>query len=183
MEQRVRWWCTSSGRTSRCAIAMIKTRLTTARTGISHLELDRVESPSARWSGVLTRSSLDTLAVVLCSLVSLQCDRLCLRFSVCGDDDGEDFVRKCGVTHDASKTGDSHIDGMMSSGPDIDDADVCSESEPSFLFSFDGRCRGLGLGVSGSCCVFLGVGDDGTTQDSPRTALSWGRGEVDMGEM
>lgn len=92
-------------------------------------------------------------------------------------------MRKCGVTHDASKTGDSHIDGMMSSGPDIDDADVCSESEPSFLFSFDGRCRGLGLGVSGSCCVFLGVGDDGTTQDSPRTALSWGRGEVDMGEM
>lgn len=160
---------------------MIKNRLTTVRTGISHFEFDRVEFPfpSGWWSGVLACSSPDTLAVVPCSLVSWQCDCLCLRFSVCdGDDDGEDFFRTCGVTHDASKTGDSHIDGMMSSGPDIDDADVCSESDPSFLFPSDDRCRGLGLGVSGP---FLGTGDDGTTQDSPRTALSWGRGEVDMG--
>lgn len=158
---------------------MIKNTLTTARIGISHLELDRVECPSGRLPGVLTRSSPDTLAVAPCSLgPSWQCDALCLRFSVC---DGEGFFRTCGVTHDASKTGDSHIDGMMSSGPDIDDADVCSESDSSFLFFSDDRCRGLGLGVSGSCCAFSGIDGDGTTQDSPRTALSWGRGEVDMG--
>lgn len=131
---------------------------------------------------MLTRSPPDTPAVAPFSLgPSWQCDALCLRFSVCDGDDGEDFLRTCGVTHDASKTGDSHIDGMMSSGPEIDDADVCSESDPFFLFPSDDRCRGLGLGVSGSCCAFLGIDGDGTTQDSPRTALSWGRGEVDMG--
>lgn len=103
--------------------------------------------------------------------------RLC--FNVC-EFDGEDCLdRTCDI-----KIGSSHIDGIISSGPDINDPDVSIVFESSSLFVSD-CCRGSGLFVSvpSFCRSFSGSdGNDGTTQDSPRIVLSWGRDRVvDMG--
>lgn len=102
-----------------------------------------------------------------------------LRFNVC-EVDGEDCPdRTCDI-----KIGSSHIDGIISSGPDINDPELPIVFGSSSLFVSD-CCRGSGLSISvlSFCCSSSGSdGTDGTIQDSLRTVLSWGRDKVvDMG--
>jgi hypothetical protein len=97
-------------------------------------------------------------------------NRLCLRLTVCADRVRE---RNSGTTQEASEMGTSHIDGMISSGPDIEEADVVIDWHPLLLSSwFAGSFRS---DSSGRC--FCKDEVDATTQDSPSTALSAVRAE------
>ena len=101
------------------------------------------------------------------------------------------FDRTTGATHDPSEMGASYIEGMINSGPESEDAEVASESEPlRSLLSFSLPGRGLcseALVLDGDAvCRMLGSSSfdwlDATTQDSPRIGGSWGRGAfVDIG--
>lgn len=149
-----------------------------ARMGLSHVQPEAWLS--ALFSGILVFSFTDGSDVVcVSSRSSVFFFGVRLRFNVC-EVDGEDCPdRTCDI-----KVGSSHIDGIISSGPDINDPEVSIVFGSSSLFVSD-CCRGSGLFVSvpSFCCSLSGSdGTDGTTQDSPRTVLSWGRDKVvDMG--
>lgn len=147
----------SSGRMRRCESAAMRSRLITVRMGRSQVEFivtstSGIFSAFARLFSCLSNGLSPRFSVVRDAR---------LRFSVC-----------------ASSTGSSRIDGIISSGPDSNDFDMfMSIVSHSSCLSSDRR--GFGQGDSGGtcCCWFFGE-IDGTTQDSPRTELSWGRGEV-----
>lgn len=83
-------------------------------------------------------------------------------------------VRIFGATHDVSDTGTSYIDGMTSSGPDIDELDVASDSGAAACLSCSGSDSGCGAAVFGTSALLSIF--EATTQESPRVALSLGGG-------
>jgi hypothetical protein len=94
-------------------------------------ELDVVPEPMD-----IISSSFDLRAVVesskldasgACFFPGRSDNRLCLRLTVCADSVRE---RNSGATQEASEIGTSHIDGMISSGPDIEEADVVIDWHP-----------------------------------------------------
>lgn len=101
------------------------------------------------------------------------------------------FDRTTGATHDPSEIGASYIEGMINSGPESEDAEVASESEPlRSLLRFSLLRRGLcsevlvldGDAVCRMVCSSSFGWLDATTQDSPRIGRSSGRGAfVDIG--
>lgn len=151
-----------------------------ARMGLSHVQPDAHFDPlSTCFFGFLIFSFMGDSDGVSSRSSTVFFDGVRLCFNVC-EFDGEDCLdRTCDI-----RIGSSHIDGIISSGPDINEPDVFIVFEPSSLFVSD-CCRGSGLFVSvlSFCRSFSGSdGNDGTTQDSPRTELSWGRDRVvDMG--
>lgn len=152
-----------------------------ARTDLSHVQPDAHFDPlSTCFFGVLIFSFMGGSDCVLSRSSTVFFDSIRLCFNVC-EFDGEDCLdRTCDI-----KIGSSHIDGIISSGPEINDPEVSIVFESSSLFVSD-CCRGSGLFVSvPSFCRSLSGSDgtDGTTQDSPRIVLSWGRDKVvDMGQ-
>lgn len=153
--------------------AAMRLMLITVRRGLSHGELDGSTFPPP------PPSPPDLFFVVfVCSFPgfvwvavspSLGNSR-CLRFS-CDDD--------CTCV---ANSGVSHIEGMISSGPDIDDTTASIDSGClSFPSSSSRGRRGLGLGVAGSTRFFCGSSSDeleGSTQDSPRIEPSFRRDGV-----
>lgn len=85
-------------------------------------------------------------------------------------------VRIFGATHDVSDTGTSYIDGMTSSGPDIDELDVASDSGAAAWLSCSGSDSDSGCGAEGFGASALSSIFEATTQESPRVALSLGGG-------
>lgn len=87
--------------------------------------VDTISSPCSLRAAVVESSSLDTSDS--CFFPDRSDNRLCLRLTVCADSVRE---RNSGATQEASEIGTSHIDGMISSGPDIEEADVVIDWHP-----------------------------------------------------
>lgn len=98
-------------------------------------------------------------------------NRLCLRLTVCA---GSVRERNSGATQEASEIGTSHIDGMISSGPDIEEADVVIDWH--FLCSSSWFGRAFRTDSSGRCS-FCKNDVDATIQDSPSSQFSAVRAE------
>jgi len=159
-------------------MAAMSNRLVMARRGLSHVQ------PEARTSallfGILIFSFTDGSDDVRVSSRSpIFFFGVRFRFNVC-EVDGEDCPdRTCDI-----RIGSSHIDGIISSGPDINDSEVSIVFESSSLFVSDcGRGSRLFVSVPSFCCSVSGSdGTDDTTQDSPRVVLPWECDKVvDMG--